>query len=143
MGPFPDVATRAETNAAIAACIDAGSNIIVHNYKFDAPDQFIEQPLINAAVNDGILYIAGAGNDFNNAENFPASYPNVISVSGITQLQTPIGGLTTNAQVELAAPGGITRSTWIPGNAYGFTAGTGVAASHVAVSSIHYIIQWM
>ncbi len=69
-----------------------------------------EQAFDNAYAN-GILPIAAAGNDGNTKKSYPASYGSVISVAAIDENENIADFSQQNAQIELAAPGVLVRST--------------------------------
>jgi len=92
---------------------------------------------INAAGQQGALFIAAAGNDSNNTDitpAYPASYnlANIISVASTTNTDSlsyfSNYGLTS---VDLGAPGSNIYST-LPNNSYGTYSGTSMASPHVA-----------
>jgi subtilisin len=107
-----------------------------------------------AANAAGIIMVAGAGNSAVNAGNFvPAAFPEVISVSALTDFDTVRGGLAGckfilelfstecddtlalfsnyGASVDVVAPGVFVQSTW-PGGTYKTSSGTSMATPHVA-----------
>ena len=90
---------------------------------------------IDDANNNGILFIAAAGNDFLNNDVTPF-YPssmtsaNIVAVTSIASH----GGQVYNygaTSVDLGAPGYTIYST-VPGNGYGYANGTSMASPHVA-----------
>jgi subtilisin family serine protease/Ca2+-binding RTX toxin-like protein len=92
---------------------------------------------INAAGQQGALFIAAAGNDSKNTDitpAYPASYnlANIISVASTTRTDSlsyfSNYGLTS---VDLGAPGSDIYST-LPNNSYGTYSGTSMASPHVA-----------
>ncbi|MDB9485369.1 S8 family serine peptidase [Dolichospermum circinale CS-537/01] len=91
---------------------------------------------INAAGQQGALFIAAAGNSGQNADinpMYPAAYnlANIISVASTTHTDALSSfsnyGLTT---VDLGAPGSAIYST-LPNNSYGTLSGTSMASPHV------------
>ena len=107
-----------------------------------------------AANAAGIIMVAGAGNSAVNAGTFvPAAFPEVISVSALTDFDTVRGGLAGckfilelfstecddtlalfsnyGASVDVVAPGVFVHSTW-PGGTYRTSSGTSMATPHVA-----------
>jgi subtilisin family serine protease len=92
---------------------------------------------IDAARTAGILFIAAAGNDYDNSDvrpSYPAGYdsPNIISVAASNHLDQLASfsnyGFVT---VDLAAPGVSIYSTY-PGGGYSSLSGTSMACPHVA-----------
>lgn len=77
---------------------------------------------VAAAINAGSVIIASAGNDASSTPNFPASYPNVISVAALGPDGQLTSYSTTNQFVTLSAPGGDFRFD-VPGTAAGGTSG--------------------
>ena len=91
---------------------------------------------IEAANDQGIMFVAAAGNEGNNNDTnprYPTNYdaPNVISVAALNRNDNLAGfsnyGATT---VDVGAPGVSIYST-LPGNSYGSFSGTSMAAPHV------------
>jgi subtilisin family serine protease len=103
--------------------------------------QALEDAIVRGAQ-QGILFVAAAGNNANNNDTTPfypashstlagAGYEAVISVAAIDDLGSKAGfsnfGTTS---VDLGAPGVFTLST-TPGNTYSFFSGTSMATPHV------------
>ncbi len=107
---------------------------------------------VGAAIAAGSVIIASAGNDASYTPNFPASYPDVISVAALGADGELASYSTTNAFVSLVAPGGDFRfdnpesfvggSSGVLSTVWDFTApagpdwafytGTSMAAPHVS-----------
>lgn len=116
---------------------DSGVNVVATNNSWGGSDY--SQALtdaIQAQEQDGILFIAAAGNDFSSNDLvpvYPAStfLPNVIAVAATTRTDSVAAfsnvGLRT---VHLGAPGQEILST-LPGNTYGIDTGTSMATPHV------------
>jgi hypothetical protein len=115
-----------------------GVNVVAVNASFggDSHSSLFEQEL-RTASGLGVLFVAAAGNDAENADlakHYPSSYPvdNVIAVASIHQ-----GGALSQfsnwgrAEIDLAAPGTGVLST-VPGGGWAIYEGTSMAAPHVA-----------
>ena len=67
---------------------------------------------ISLATNNGIIIVAAAGNEGNNANTFfPACHPMVISVSATDENNMPAGFSNLGSSVDISAPGANIRST--------------------------------
>ena len=84
-----------------------------------------------AAASDRALIVAAAGNDGDATANYPASYPEVVSVAATDNRDQRASFSTANADVEVAAPGVDIVSTWNDGG-YLVASGTSMATPHVA-----------
>jgi subtilisin family serine protease len=113
---------------------------------------------VAAAINAGSVIIASAGNDASSTPNFPASYPDVISVAALGADGELASYSSANAFVSLVAPGGdfrfdlpgafaggtsgVLSTVWdfvndpqfneVSGPDYAFYTGTSMAAPHVS-----------
>jgi subtilisin family serine protease len=92
---------------------------------------------INTAKNQGVLFVAAAGNAGSNNDTgltYPASYdlPNIVAVAA-TDANDAQAGYSNYGyrRVHLGAPGSTIYST-LPGNQYGSKSGTSMATPHVA-----------
>ena len=140
---FLDVNGGGFTEAAIA-CLglmkqlkDSGVNIVVTNNSWGGSDssQALHDAIVSA-MQDGILFVAAAGNDFSNNDLFPtypANFfvPNVISVAATDRTDTVVTFSNTGRRtVHIAAPGRDILST-LPNASYGLYSGTSMATPHV------------
>jgi thermitase len=94
--------------------------------------------LRNAVVNawkggaaNGSVLVAAAGNDGNSTVNYPAGYPEVVSVAATDHNDARAPFSNTNADVEVAAPGVSILSTILAGQ-YARLSGTSMATPHVS-----------
>jgi subtilisin family serine protease len=65
-----------------------------------------EQNLVNAGHNNGIIYVAAAGNDNNTLAHYPSNYANVISVAATDENDGKADFSNYNPTVDVSAPGG-------------------------------------
>lgn len=140
---FLDSTGAGDIEGAIA-CIDllnqlkeSGVDIVATNNSWGGADT--SQALhdaIAAAMNDGVLYVAAAGNDFSDNDVYPvypASFylPNVIAVAATDRNDALVTFSNFGRRtVHLAAPGRDILST-TPNDTYGYDSGTSMAAPHV------------
>lgn len=132
----PNADNLRNTILSIRYCVKMGANII--NYSGGGTEYSQEEhDAVAEADRKGILFVAAAGNERSNSDQFhyyPADYKlkNIISVTAIdpsTQvLASSNYGIET---VDIAAPGQNILST-LPGNSYGFMTGTSQATAFVS-----------
>ncbi|SIT83663.1 S8 family serine peptidase [Pontibacter indicus] len=96
------------------------------------------QDLINEGAAMGMIFIASAGNNNNDLEQYPANYKNVISVANSDAADKKSSSSTFGKWVTITAPGNAIVST-VPGTgaaiaagAYGSKSGTSMSAPMVA-----------
>lgn len=119
----------------IAACIDwswrtAGAKVISMSLGSEQGTS-TEQRAVKDAAAAGVLLVAAAGNGYDSTPNYPAYYPEVLSVASFNQAGVISDFSTCNSDVEIAAPGEDIWSTF-PENTYGIISGTSMATPHVA-----------
>merc|ERR1711862_862164 len=85
----------------------------------------------NLYEEQGILFVAAAGNGGNTNKLYPASYPSLMSVAAIDSNKNKASFSTFNDQVEISAPG-VSIESSLPGNTYAKWSGTSMATPHVA-----------
>ena len=116
---------------------DSGVNVVVSNNSWGGGG--ISQALqdaVNDQMQDGILFVAAAGNDFSDNDLFPTYpanifLPNVISVAASTRTDDIVTFSNTGRHtVHLSAPGLDILST-TPNNTYSIFSGTSMAAPQV------------
>jgi thermitase len=80
---------------------------------------------------DGSVVVAAAGNDGNSAVDYPAGYPEVVSVAAVDDSRTHAWFSNANDDVEVAAPGVDVLSAKL-GGGYVRESGTSMATPHAA-----------
>jgi thermitase len=125
------------TTADIANCIryvhDKGAKVISMSFGGGASTTL--QNAVNYAWKsggaNGSVLVAAAGNDGDATLNYPAAYPNVVSVAATDDTDARASFSNANADVEVAAPGVDIVSTWRNGG-YNTISGTSMATPHAS-----------
>jgi subtilisin family serine protease len=86
---------------------------------------------VRAATNRGALLIAAAGNDGNGTLEYPAAYPEVVSVAAVDRTGARASFSNANSDVEVAGPGVAILST-VRGGGYSSFSGTSMATPHAS-----------
>jgi hypothetical protein len=86
---------------------------------------------ITYALSRNVIIIAPSGNDSGTVNNYPASYPSVVSVGAVNNAGTVAPTSTRSSFLSLTAPGVSIVSTG-RGNTYLTASGTSLAAAHVS-----------
>jgi thermitase len=86
---------------------------------------------VQQAAARGVLMIAAAGNDGDATLNYPAAYPEVVSVAATDHDDQRASFSNANSDVEIAAPGDAVQSTYL-GGSYTSLSGTSMATPHVS-----------
>ncbi|MGH2953003.1 MAG: S8 family serine peptidase [Solirubrobacterales bacterium] len=130
------------TTADVANCIrwvhDRGARVI--SMSLGGGPSTTLQNAVNYAWKSGgasgSVLVAAAGNDGDDTLNYPAAYPNVVSVAATDDNDQRASFSNANADVEVAAPGVDITSTWNDGG-YNTISGTSMATPHAsAVAAI-------
>jgi subtilisin family serine protease len=89
---------------AMLGCWRAGAQVV--SMSLGGSDaSAIEQRVVGLLAKKGVLLVAAAGNDGNDATSYPAGFADVMSVAAIDQSKTVASFSQHNADVEIAAPG--------------------------------------
>ena len=123
------------STTGVANCISwaAAQNVKVISMSLGGGSSTTLQSAVQRAYNggNGTLLVAAAGNDGNARLNYPAAYPEVVSVAATDSNDRRASFSNANADVEVAAAGVNVLST-LPGSTYGTLSGTSMATPHVA-----------
>jgi thermitase len=125
------------STADIANCVryvhDKGAKVISMSFGGGASTTL--QSAMNYAWENGgpngSVLVAAAGNDGDATLNYPAAYPNVVSVAATDDADARASFSNANADVEIAAPGVDIVSTWRDGG-YNTISGTSMATPHAS-----------
>lgn len=91
-------------------CGAAGANVI--SMSLGGEERSIaEERVFDGLAKRGVLSIAAAGNDGNNAQSYPAGYPSVMSVGALDENKVIANFSQFTDKVEIAAPGVSVLST--------------------------------
>jgi thermitase len=125
--------TGAGSLAALANCIAylSGQGAKIISLSLGGPGSQTLATAVAAASANGALIIAAAGNDGSAVLNYPAAYPQVVSVGAVDRDDARAPFSNANTDVEVAAPGVDILSTWSDGG-YRTESGTSMAAPYVA-----------
>ena len=119
--------------AGIANCIGYlaanGAKVISMSLGTTADSATLRNAIVAASAS--ALIVSAAGNGANAAANYPAFYPEVVSVAATDNRDARASFSTFNADVEVAAPGVNILSTWNDGG-YNVISGTSMATPHAA-----------
>ncbi|HEY9721709.1 MAG TPA: S8 family serine peptidase, partial [Oscillatoriaceae cyanobacterium] len=129
--------TSFDTVDAIEYAVAHGARVL--NMSLGSPDRSEQEAeAIQAAIDAGVVVVAAAGNEATegNYDEYPASYPGVVSVAAIGQdlQRAPFSNY--NSHVTIAAPGVDIFSTlptrYSPSVPYGYLSGTSMATPFVS-----------
>lgn len=125
------------TTADVANCINwthsRGAKVISMSLGGGASTT-LRNAVVNAWKNggaNGSVLVAAAGNDGNSTVNYPAGYPEVVSVAATDDADQRASFSNTGSTVEVAAPGVDVLST-TRGNGYEEFSGTSMATPHAS-----------
>jgi thermitase len=128
-----NVGLMSDISACIVALRDAGARIV--NASLVGPASETLQRAVAYAYGGGAgaLVVAASGNDGSTNVNYPAGYPEVMSVAATDSTDAHPAYSTSNADVEVSAPGVGIIGPFNGGDAsYALYTGTSMAAPHVS-----------
>ena len=117
----------------IANCLNwtANQNVKVISMSLGGGESSTLQTAVRNAAAKDILIVAAAGNDGDSTANYPAAYPEAMSVAATDDRDQRASFSNANADVEIAAPGVAILSTFL-GGTYIELDGTSMATPHVS-----------
>ncbi len=118
----------------IVYAADHGCQVINCSWGSFGGGQFGQDIVDYATINKNALVVGASGNSNNENPFFPASYNNVLSVTGTNQTDTKWVNSSYGAFVDMCAPGEAVYST-IFDDTYSFSSGTSFAAPIVAAAA--------
>lgn len=141
-----NVEVNAAPNSAEVACsinVARLNNVFVANMSLSLfPSTAVTDQINNGYTQNGMLFVAAAGNTNGGAVSYPANLANVMAVTATTPSNTRAPFAAIGPQIEIAAPGVDILSTSLPTGfscaSGGLTAqcsGTSMAAPHVAAAA--------
>jgi serine protease len=131
------ISSNGVLNAAydgIVYAADHGCQVINCSWGGFGGGQFGQDVVDYATINKNSLVVGASGNSNNEAPFFPASYNNVLSVTGTNNTDTKWVNSSYGAFVDMCAPGEGIYSTIFDNN-YSFSSGTSFAAPIVAAAA--------
>ena len=119
--------------AGIANCMNylVGTGVKVISLSLGTTEDSVTLRNAVAAASSSALVVAAAGNSGAATVEYPAAYPEVVSVAATDRRDAHAGFSTANAKVEIAAPGVDITSAWNDGG-YETISGTSMSTPHVA-----------
>jgi len=119
--------------AGVVNCIDyvvaSGAKVVSMSFATSTDSATLRNAV--AVASSRALVVAAAGNGGTSLPNYPAFYPEAVSVAATDSRDQRAPFSTFNNDVEVAAPGVGILSTWRDGG-YRATSGTSMAAPHAA-----------
>lgn len=116
--------------SGIEWCIKNRMDIINMSFGMQRSSPLLREA-VRRAARAGIIIVASAGNDGKRRTDYPARYPEVISVGAATRQGKILNISNRGRYIDLYAPGEEVVSTWLNGR-YHALSGTSMAASYVS-----------
>ncbi|PSL40772.1 subtilase family protein [Planomicrobium soli] len=110
--------------------VENGADIINMSLWTEEPSEALETA-VQSAHENGVVMVAAAGNNGKSEPNYPAAYPEVISVGSTTANDELSSFSNYGPTIDITAPGSSIQST-LPGDSFGEMSGTSMASPVVA-----------
>ncbi len=122
--------TLDDTLSAIGYALAEGARIINASWGTTVPSRALAE-VVGGAVQDGVVFIAAAGNNGSDVSFYPAALPEAIAVGASNARDESPGFSNFGSFVDLVAPGDSIYSA-APNASWAFLSGTSMAAPHVS-----------
>ena len=122
--------TASSVIRGIEGCVSSGAKIINMSLG-GGPDSKMFDGMFEDAYDKGILTYAASGNVGLDQDDYPASYPHVVSVGAVDQRGEQADFSNWSDQTEIMGPGQSIMSTY-PNNRYATLSGTSMSTPYVA-----------
>jgi serine protease len=123
----------------IVYAADHGCQVINCSWGGGGAGQYGQDIIDYATINKNRLVVAAAGNNNNDAPFYPASYKNVLSVTGTDSSDVKWSNSSYGSNVDISAPGQSVYSTILDNN-WSFSSGTSFSSPIVA--GLAGIVMW-
>ena len=118
---------------AIKAAADANVHVINMSLGLNSDDRHVHHAIVKA-TGQGIAVVASAGNQNSDTPQYPAGYPEVISVAAVDREDVRYERSNYGDEVDLTAPGVDVVSAIPVGGPYAIARGTSAAAPFVSAA---------
>lgn len=106
------------------------NNVQIINMSFGiTKDDMNLKKVINKALDEEIVIISAAGNNYGGNVDYPAAYEGVISVTAVDQ-NLKVADFSSKGKIDFSAPG-VDIPILVPNNKYSFSEGTSLASAYV------------
>ncbi|TSB23198.1 S8 family serine peptidase [Streptomyces benahoarensis] len=123
-----------ETPDAIRYAVDHGADVISMSFGADKNTPDLCESL-HYAVEQGVVTVAGVGNDGLSEKNLPAGCPGVIGVGAVDEYGKVWDDSNYNSSVDLLAPGVDIPVLGGDGSRYGKSSGTSISTAYVSAAA--------
>ncbi|GAA3165972.1 MULTISPECIES: S8 family serine peptidase [Streptomyces] len=122
------------SSEAVRYAVDHGADVISMSFVADKNTPDLCESL-HYAVEQGVVAVAGVGNDGLSEKNLPAGCPGVIGVGAVDEYGKVWDGSNYNSNVDLLAPGVDVPVLSADGKSYGKSSGTSISTAYVSATA--------